>query len=189
MNMYICHSASVTDKISSLLNVLMMHQKHFTDDWSCCFIRDECLCSHLSWWRWICLVLWRPRGSSGVLVRCVSSLAASDDSNRNSTHCTCASEIRLPWYSNVDVWESQSFYLFFSGNLHHKGRQLQHRHNASHPKQKNFIYSSWLQLPVELHTKVSLVKDYFCFWVVIGVGYVLLLPLLKSTTIPLYLRC
>lgn len=113
MNMYICHSGSVTDKISSLLNVLMMHQKHFTDDWSCCFIRDECLCSHLSWWRWICLVLWRPRGSSGVLVRCVSSLAASDDSNRNSTHCTCASEICLPWYSNVDVWESQSFIYSF----------------------------------------------------------------------------
>lgn len=35
-------------------------------------------------------------GDLGVLVRCVSSLAASDDSNRNSTHCTCLSEIRLP---------------------------------------------------------------------------------------------
>lgn len=35
-----CTSVTVhlwTDKISSLLNVLMMHQKHFTDDWSCCF--------------------------------------------------------------------------------------------------------------------------------------------------------
>lgn len=99
----------------------------------------QCEHKHSSRWRWICLVLWRPRGSSGVILRCVSSLTSSDDSNRNSTHCTCLSEIHLPWYSNVDLWESQSINSFQEIYIAEAG-SFSTRHNASHPKQKNFLF-------------------------------------------------
>lgn len=81
----------VTVHLSNLINVLMIQQKHFTVDWSCCFssYAKRGNRTHSSQQRPKCVILRRPQGSSGVPSRSHRfQLGFFSFLNQNSTHCT-----------------------------------------------------------------------------------------------------